>query len=183
MRNRHVLLPGVILLGALLAAASLWQWRAHEDVRKGDLHVNFGLLSGGVVDAAYTCDGLGQNMPISITKYPDGTHSFALLLEDVSLDNAIHWLMWDIPVTQTDIKQGTRPDGAMARAYDGNFHFAPVCPPAKETHTYRLTVFALPDSTLKMGSGTDTSTAIRTIRDHSYGTATMTATYARSVSQ
>lgn len=101
----------------------------------------------------YTCDGEGINPSLRFSSVPGEAKSLALLLEDpdAPLGTWIHWLMWNIPATTTEISGNSVPQGAVqGQGSSGQNVYGAPCPPAG-IHHYIFTVYAL-DSELALPS-------------------------------
>jgi len=132
-----VLLGGCGLLGKpppLTAAAPLTMSVTSPD------------FTGGVIPAAFTCDGAGENSPsIFWSGAPQGTKSIALVVDDAAapISPRVYWIVYDINSTTTDLTIGKPPPHArVAQNSAGDAGYDPPCP-VGSTHSYRFTVYAL----------------------------------------
>jgi Raf kinase inhibitor-like YbhB/YbcL family protein len=125
----------------------------------------------------YTCDQQGGPVhpALNWSKAPSGSTSFVVVMQDndfewTTKDKFVHWLMYDIASTTSEVPEGTGktfplPDAGTKMGindYD-NLQYDTPCPPAVgETHNYQLKVFAL-DKKLGFSNGkkfTEIRTAI-----------------------
>jgi Raf kinase inhibitor-like YbhB/YbcL family protein len=109
---------------------------------------------GSELPTAYTCDADGRSPPLRWSGVPDGTRSLALIIEDPDAPDPaaprkpfVHWLLYDIPPSTTELPQGAGPgelpSGTRAGQNDhGGFEYYPPCPPIGR-HRYYHTLYAL----------------------------------------
>jgi Raf kinase inhibitor-like YbhB/YbcL family protein len=97
----------------------------------------------GELKARFTCDGDGVSLPYILDNIPEGTASFALLMEEQTKDSPVHWHIWNIPPSFTTVQAGVRPPGTIARSAAGKHEYLPPCPPEGGDRKYRLRVYAL----------------------------------------
>lgn len=95
----------------------------------------------------------GENISpqISWTGAPEGTESYALIVEDPDGGNWSHWILYDIPPTKTSLDEGFNKhirSVKQGRISSGAYGYEGPYPPAG-THSYLFRVFAL-DTTLHM---------------------------------
>lgn len=106
---------------------------------------------GGYIPFKYTCDGDNISPPISWELPPDGTTTFALIVEDHDSPSHkfTHWLVYDIPVNLRHLPEGvtnqpTLADGGVQGENDfGQLGYGGPCPPANGTHRYFFKLLAL----------------------------------------
>lgn len=151
---------------------------------------------GSVIPVEFTCEGKNTPPPISWTREPRGTKSFALLVLDPRAANGkewVHWLMYDIPIyhhslNETEYELLTAHDGKEAlweeqygklglnswkkKAYGG------PCPP-KGVHEYIFTVYALDRATLGLKGEVTKELFLKAIEGHILATGILIGTYER----
>ncbi|MBF0594059.1 MAG: YbhB/YbcL family Raf kinase inhibitor-like protein [Candidatus Omnitrophica bacterium] len=114
---------------------------------------------GDMIPDKYTCRGIDQNPPLTITNIPSGTKSMALTVHDPDGISGVwvHWVVFNIPPSLTLIKQGI-PPGTQALNDFGNFYYCGPCPPDQKPHHYIFTLYALNAflDTVNEGSTKDT---------------------------
>jgi Raf kinase inhibitor-like YbhB/YbcL family protein len=109
------------------------------------------LADGEPFPDEHTCAGADRQPELHWDGVPDGTASFALTLEDRTIDY-VHWVVFDLPAATTALAGGASddealPDGTLeARAY-GTQYRGP-CPRGDE-HTYVFTLRALDVATVE----------------------------------
>lgn len=83
--------------------------------------------------------------PLEIRNPPEGTRSFALIMDDPDAPAGtwVHWLMWNIPPDTTRIPQGSAPEGSMegVNSWDEPGYGGPA--PPSGTHHYFVRLYAL----------------------------------------
>lgn len=101
---------------------------------------------GEALPVSASCDGDGVSPALTWSGVPEGTSELALTVVDADNDRAVHWAVTAILPDVTGIPRGEVPVGAIEhRNTDGEVGWASVCPPDGETHTYELTLYALPE--------------------------------------
>ncbi len=143
------LVLGVILLiaGFCLAKNSI--------VAKGGTLLTIKVTStafkdGGVIPLKYTCDGEDGSPPISWDTLPAVTQSIALISDDpdAPMGNWVHWVVYNLPATFKELKEGIPPAEAIAGGGKqgindfGRFGYGGPCPPGG-THRYFFKLYAL----------------------------------------
>jgi Raf kinase inhibitor-like YbhB/YbcL family protein len=133
------------------------------------------LLSGAPMDERFTQNGDGRSPPVSWSKGPTGTLSYALLIEDGSVNRPepiAHWVVYDVPGTTLRIgenqpKDGELPGGAMQGLnVRKEIGFVGPKPPAGETHNYHLQVFALNTRIHLKPDETDRDKLVQAMKGH-----------------
>jgi Raf kinase inhibitor-like YbhB/YbcL family protein len=99
----------------------------------------------GSIPKIYTCQSQNINPPLTFNDVPSSAQSLVLILHDPDAPSGdfTHWLMWNIPVSTTDIKANSVPAGAMQGQNDFNkISYGGPCPPSG-THHYYFDLYAL----------------------------------------
>jgi Raf kinase inhibitor-like YbhB/YbcL family protein len=115
-----------------------------------------GLPDGSSMPRVFTCDGKNISPPPSWSGEPEGTLSFALIMDDPDAHEFNHWLLWDIPASVHSLEEGAKPEGISGTNGFGDRGYGGPCPPAG-THRYFFRLFALdvPSLNLKAGKNRD----------------------------
>lgn len=82
--------------------------------------------------------------PLSVHNPPEGTESLLLFVGDYDVKGRqvfCHFMLYNI---EPQTSQITLESGATALNDAKKYNFAPVCPPAGETHSYYFILFAIP---------------------------------------
>jgi Raf kinase inhibitor-like YbhB/YbcL family protein len=140
---------------------------------------------GGVIPAQYTCDGADISPPLTWTKGPGSTQSYALIADDpdAPMGTWVHWVAYNIPATATSlsenvVKKESLSDGTVQGVNDfKRYGYGGPCPPGG-THRYFFKVYAL-DTVLKTGPGLTKKKLLREIEGHILGQGELMGTYSR----
>ncbi len=115
-----------------------------------------------------TCMGTNVNPPLFFEEIPEEAKSLVLIFEDVdAVPFWTHWLLFNIPVTTTEIKQGTVPEGAVeGLANNHSFGYEGPCPKYFEgIHHYWFRLYAL-DIVLDLPAETEREVVEEKMADH-----------------
>jgi len=136
----------------------------------------------------YTCDGDNVSPPLTWAEPPNGTRTFALIVEDPDAPSQVftHWLVYDMPVERQELAEGVDshpelPQGGTQGQNDfGNTGFGGPCPP-QGMHRYVFRLFAL-DQMLDIAPGASQADLLKFMQGHILETAELTTTYTRQSS-
>lgn len=123
--------------------------------------------AGGLIPTEYTCEGQNVSPEVTWSDAPDGTESFALIMEDADSRGFVHWVIYNMPARATGLAAHLPPnsrlqDGSIqgpndfavsaGRTFPGGTQvnglgYDGPCPPAP--HVYLFTLYAL-DSRLRL---------------------------------
>ena len=118
----------------------------------------------GSIPSRYTCEGADISPPLEWTGAPDGTRSFALIVDDPDAPDPakpqrvyVHWVVYNIPANTTRLVENAAqtglPQGAKQGSNDwGKQTYGGPCPPIGR-HRYFFKVYAL-DSELTLNNPT-----------------------------
>jgi Raf kinase inhibitor-like YbhB/YbcL family protein len=122
--------------------------------------------NGGHIPQTYACDGRNINPELIIDGAPEGTQSFALIVEDSDAPRGtfIHWIMWNIPSETVRIPEAMSPFGISGLNSVDEAGYAGPCPP-NGTHHYIFRVFAL-DKELALDAESHADDLIRAMSGH-----------------
>ena len=127
----------------------------------------------------YTCDGDGKSPPLEWSDPPDGTKSFALIVDDPDAPDPkapkrtyIHWVVYDIPASATSVDGDAKRDGVNDAQRPG---YTPPCPP-RGRHRYFFKLYALDAMLGEIGSPTK-SALERAMHGHVLEHAELIGTY------
>lgn len=134
-----------------------------------------------------TCDGRDASPPFDWIHAPEGTKSFALILEDPDAPHGTfdHWIIWNIPGETFGIMEDVPPADILPHnTRQGTNSFGKVgysgpCPSAGETHNYVFTLYALDIEEVDLPQGIIKRQLLKAINDHILGSTTLTAPYRR----
>ena len=158
---------------------------ALDDEAPSGFTVSAPWVDGGSIPIQYTCNGGDLAPVISWSGAPDTTASLAVVLIDTTLTDEsgigfVHWVVYNIDPSTTDLDAATLPVGAVAAPNGFSTADATVtswrgpCPPLGQPHTYVLEVHAL-DQMLDALDGAPTLDVIQAIDAATIETASVTA--------
>ena len=117
---------------------------------------------GAQLDARFTC-AAGISPSLTFVNVASDIVTLALSIVDETTNNSVQWIVANIQPTQTAVAEGQVPIGSIeATNALGTIGFGAPCPPAGETHTYRLTGYGLSQQ-LDLENGVDSATLIQAI--------------------
>jgi Raf kinase inhibitor-like YbhB/YbcL family protein len=134
---------------------------------------------GGTVPKQFTCDGNDAPPPIKVSDPPEGTRSFALIMEDPDAPKGTftHWLAYDIPASKTDLQVDagkTLPNSFGRDGYGG------PCPPSGHgPHRYFFKVYAVDQPSLRL-AGQTRQDLERALETHTVAKAELMGRYERA---
>jgi Raf kinase inhibitor-like YbhB/YbcL family protein len=108
----------------------------------------------GFIPSKYTCQGEDVSPQLTITNVPSNAKSLVLIVDDPDAPSKtwVHWVVYNIDPSVSDIPEGTVPQGGIEGMTDfGNTEYGGPCPPSG-THRYRFKLYAL-DSMLEISDG------------------------------
>jgi Raf kinase inhibitor-like YbhB/YbcL family protein len=133
---------------------------------------------GDVIPTRFTCDGEDVPPPLSWQGAPEGTRSFALIVDDPDAPGGTftHWLLHDIPGNVAALPASA---GKALRNGFGRGRYGGPCPPRGDPpHRYVFTLYALDVPAVALHDGTRPSLE-RALRAHTLGVARLTGRYGR----
>ena len=102
----------------------------------------------GEIPKKYGYKQENQSPPLNISGVPENTKSLALIMDDPDAQAAVgkvwvHWVIWNIDPSVTDISEGSSPSGSIEGKTDfGEIGYGGPAPPDKR-HTYVFKLYAL----------------------------------------
>lgn len=115
-----------------------------------------------MIPVNYTCDGANINPQLTISDVPAATESLVLIVDDPDAPGGtwVHWTVWNIDPSITEIPENSVPMGAVEGITDfGETGYRGPCPPSG-THRYFFKLYAL-ENTLEL----DNSAAVQDINE------------------
>ncbi|GBD33805.1 Putative lipoprotein LppC [bacterium HR34] len=128
----------------------------------------------------YTCDGKDINPPLIISGIPENAKSLALIVDDpdAPMKVWVHWLLWNIPASISEIKENSVPEEAVLGMNDfGRLEWGGPCPPSG-THRYFFKVYAL-DTNLDLPEGSRKEDLEKAMEGHILDFAQLIGLYSR----
>ena len=110
-------------------------------------------VGGGAIPVRCTCEGDDVSPPLAWSGAPDGTRSFALVVDDPDAPDPrapkmtwVHWVLYNIPASVTSLAEGASrrlPPGALEGRNDWKrTGYGGPCPPVGR-HRYFHKLYAL----------------------------------------
>ena len=141
--------------------------------------------SGQAMPSVYSCRGRNVSPPLAWTDPPDGTQSFALIVDDPDAPAGtwVHWLLFNVPASTRGLSEGVRAD---AKLFDGSLQgtnssrrlgYEGPCPPSG-THRYFFKLYAL-DTMLGLQSGANKTQLLAAMESHIKAQAELMGTFSK----
>ena len=142
--------------------------------------------SGAAIPVQFSCSGSDQSPALNWTGAPEGTGSFALIVEDPDAPSGtfVHWVIFNLPGSSTGLpadvpKTPTLPDGAVqGKNGMGATGYKGPCPPPGKIHHYHFDLFAL-DTKVDAASNADADSLRSAMRGHIRGSTELVGTFSR----
>ncbi len=126
--------------------------------------VSTAFVEGGSIPTKYTCEGPDTSPPLAWSDAPEGTRSFAIIVDDPDAPDPahpkmtyVHWVAYNIPAAVTQLAEGAGKGAMPAGSKEGlndwkKAGFGGPCPPIGR-HRYFFKLYAL-DTTLDLSRPT-----------------------------
>ena len=100
---------------------------------------------GGPIPVQYSCDGANQSPPLAWGDPPEGTKSFALVIDDPDAPSGTfrHWGVYDIPASARSIGGSQKAGTEVANDFGKPGYGGPCPPNGHGPHHYHFKLFAL----------------------------------------
>ena len=143
--------------------------------------------AGADIPRQFTCDGADISPALTWSAPPDGTRSFALIVDDPDAPGGtwVHWVLYDLPGTERNLPEAVAPEGALpsgARQGLNDFRktgYGGPCPPQGPAHRYYFRLYAL-DTELHVKAGATRAQLERAMRGHVLAHAELMGRYRRT---
>lgn len=126
---------------------------------------------GDTIPKLHTCEGADLSPALEWEGEPEGTKSFALIMDDPDAPAGVwnHWLLFDIPASVHTLAQGYKP-GSVGQSGANDFGrpgYGGPCPPRGHgPHRYFFKMFAVDVPTLGLSSGARRPALDRALQGH-----------------
>jgi Raf kinase inhibitor-like YbhB/YbcL family protein len=148
--------------------------------------VDFSLTStaftdGGAIPVKHTCDGADLSPSLAWRGAPEGTVSFALIVDDPDAPAGtwVHWVLFNVPATTSAAPEGAELEGALQGKNDfRRLGYGGPCPPPGPAHRYFFKLSAL-STTLQLKPGASKADVERAMAGHVLAATQLMGTYAR----
>lgn len=184
MRHSRILIVALYTLAFLFSASP--GWAADENAA---FQLSSPALSAGeTVPKAYTCHGQDISPPLNWNRGPQGTGSYAVVLEDPDAPGGlfIHWAIVNIPPTVTNLPEGLPRleqliNSEIQAVNDfGKTGYSGPCPPAGSLHRYRFRLYALEDM-LRIKAGVSGRSLQESLKADALASTELEASYSSSL--
>ena len=136
----------------------------------------------GSIPSQYTCDGANVSPALQWSNEPEGTKSFALIVDDPDAPAKVwvHWVVFNIPNTVRSLAEGasTANFGSGSTDFNGKRIYGGPCPPSG-THHYRFTLYALDTMLNDLPAGATKEQLIKAMEGHIIEQTTLVGSYQR----
>ena len=139
----------------------------------------------GLIPKKYTCDGTDVSPALSWNTPPEGTQSFALIVDDpdAPVGTWTHWVIWNIPAKTTALPESVAKTEEASGGQQGKNDFKRIgyggpCPPPGKPHRYFFKLYAL-DTRLDLKAGAGKGELERAMKGHILAQAELVGKYAR----
>jgi len=124
-------------------------------------------LHDQTIPTKYACDGDNINPPLTITGAPETARTLALIVDDpdAPVGTWVHWLVWNISPTTTEIAENSVPEkSTQGTTSFGKPGYGGPCPPSG-THRYFFTLFAL-DALVELDGKATVTELVEAMKGH-----------------
>ncbi len=131
-----------------------------------------------MIPSMFTCDGKDVSPHLAWEDVPEGTKSFALIMDDPDAPRGtwVHWLVCNIPPQTREIPRATIPQGALQVKNDfGKCDYGGPAPPSG-VHRYFFKLYALNVGKLE---GIDERNFYQKVTEHKIAEAHLMGKYTR----
>lgn len=156
MRLAIFLMVAIFLIGCQESKEYQGVWENNKTTEVADMKImSNDFKEGDMIPKKFSCQGDDINPHLFWENAPEGTKSFALVVEDPDAPSGtfIHWILKDIPADVREIPQGetigTEIPNSMGRGKYGG-----PCPPSG-IHRYLFKLFALDTDKLNAKTRTE----------------------------
>ncbi len=161
---RLLSVPVIMFLPVMMVAAQTQTGQARPAQKHLTMTIT-GFADGSDIPLKFTQSGDQTSPEITWINTPAGTVTFLLHMHDMDFsrnhttDDQLHWLVWNIPATETGLpegvpKGGQLQDGAYQISASGPSYRGPGAPASFPRHHYVFELFAL-DTKIDVQPGTD----------------------------
>lgn len=136
--------------------------------------------NGEKIPQKYTCEGENRNPALLIEDPPQGTKSFALIVDDPDAPGGTwtHWTLWNIPSSRREIPEGIAGLGIVGITSARTEGYHGPCPPPGKPHRYFFKLYAL-DCLLSLKQGSPRVSLENDMKGHVLAQADLMGTYQR----
>ena len=181
VRFEAISLAAVFIALLMGCASQAVEENSGEVVQMGGLKLTSSAFQhNGAIPDKYTCKGEDVNPPLAIENIPNGTKSLVLIVDDpdAPMGTWVHWVVWNIAPSTSDIAENSVPAGAVLGSNDfGRLDYGGPCPPSG-THRYFFKLYAL-DMMLELEEGATKGEVEQTMEGHVLAQTSLMGTYSK----
>jgi len=136
---------------------------------------------GQPIPAQYTCDGTDQRPALHWGEPPEGTKSFALVIDDPDAPSGTfsHWGVFDIPSSARSLGAEGKVGTEVANDFGKPGYGGPCPPKGHGPHHYHFRLFALDVPRLEVAPGAKVADVERAAEKHAIAQGELIGTYER----
>ena len=142
---------------------------------------------GGFIPRKYACDGEDVSPELSWSGAPEGTESYALIVDDPDAPGRAftHWVAYNIPASVSGLEEGmsafeiVKAGASQGKNDFGQAGYGGPCPPPGKPHRYFFHLYAL-DAILDLPSGVSKGAVLGAMKGHVLGEAEIMGKYKRA---
>jgi len=137
--------------------------------------------NGQPIPTQFTCDGTDQTPVIRWGAPPEGTKSFALVIDDPDAPSGTfrHWGVFDIPASARSIGDGKHVGIEVKNDFGKSGYGGPCPPPGHGPHHYHFKLFALDTDKLGLSADAKVTDVENAARQHAIAEGELVGTYER----
>lgn len=135
--------------------------------------------NGNSIPTQFTCDGTDAPPPLHVSDSPEGTRSFALIMDDPDAPNGTftHWLAYNIPVSKNELSITV--GKTLKNSFGRDGYGGPCPPPGHGAHRYYFTIYAVDVPSLEL-SGRNREALESALKTHTLAKAQLMGQYERA---
>ncbi len=126
----------------------------------------------GMLMRKYTCDGINISPPLEWTSVPEGTKTFALILDDpdAPIRTFVHWVIFDLPADMREIPENIPNQKVLDNGVKQGINdfrkigYKGPCPP-RGMHRYFFKLYAL-DTEINLKAGIKKKQLLEAMQGH-----------------
>ena len=144
-------------------------------------------VSGQSIPAKYACTGRNISPALAWNDPPDGTQSFALIVDDpdAPMGTWVHWVLYNIPAAARSLQEdlpltgkNVNPDAIfVGKNSAGKIGYDGPCPPSG-THRYYFKLYAL-DTLISLLPGATKEQVLKEMEGHILGQGELMGTFSK----
>jgi hypothetical protein len=137
--------------------------------------------NGQQIPRQYTCDGADQTPVLRWGAPPEGTKSFALVIDDPDAPSGTfrHWGVYDIPTSARSIGGGQKIGTEVSNDFGKPGYGGPCPPKGHGPHHYHFKLFALDVDKLDVGASAKVVDVENAAQEHAIAQGELVGTYER----